>query len=433
MNPRVKQIFILMSVLLLVAVTAIGCGNSGSELPVGLVKSALARDMTPESSDGDLEELVSGNTAFALDMYHQLQEEEGNLFFSPYSISLALAMTYAGARGETETQMSETLQFTLSQEELHQAFNALDIALASRGENVEGQDGEPFRLNIANSLWGQEDYEFLSDFLDVLAENYGAGFNVLDFMTEPEEARGIINSWVEEQTEDKIKDILPEGSIHDLTRLVLTNAIYFNAAWAHEFEEDATRDRPFHLPDGSQVTVSMMSQAENFEYAEGDAYQAIEVPYDGEELSMVVIMPESGHFEEFEDSLDPEKLRSILSRLAATEVAFSMPKFEYESDSVSLASTLSDMGMPQAFSGAADFSGIDGTGQLFIKDVIHKAFISVNESGTEAAASTAVNMQLKGAPDIIATMIVDHPFIYLIRDIETGSVLFLGRMMNPGS
>lgn len=399
---------------------------------IQMLQSEKTRTTAPDVSDTDLQELVAGNTAFALSLYQFISEGEGNLFFSPHSISLALGMTYTGARTETETEMANTLQFTLSQDRLHPAFNALDLALESRGESAEGQDGEGFRLNIANSIWGQTGYPFLDTFLDVLAENYGAGMRLLDFSGATDASRVIINNWVSDQTEEKIKDLLPPGSVSASTCLVLTNAIYFNAAWKFPFEEELTQDAPFYLTDGESVSVPMMSmpEAEHFGYFEGDGYEAVELRYDGDEMSMVILIPDAEGFDEFEASLTSDLLDTISGSLESTSLDLKMPKFKYESGSVSLKDVLTEMGMPAAFSGVADFSGINEGGGLFISDVIHKAFVSVDEAGTEAAAATAVIMDESIAlPDKSVT--IDRPFIFFIRDIETGAVLFVGRIVRP--
>ncbi len=410
-----------------------------TETPAGLniARSEKQRVTSPDVSTSDLADLVAGNSAFAFDLYGALSEEPGNLFYSPYSISLALAMTYAGARGETERQMADTLHFILPQDRLHSAFNGLDLELASRGEGAEGTDEEGFRLNIINAIWGQEDFEFLAEFLDVLAENYGAGPRLLDFISEPDESRVTINDWVSEQTEGRIEDLIPPGVIDELTRLVLTNAIFFNAAWLNPFEESLTKDGAFHLLDGGEVTVPMMRRTASFGVATGDGYQAVELPYDGGELSMVILLPDTGQFEAFEGSLDADLVGTITEGLVPTRVALTMPKFEFESDFV-LADTLQAMGMPVAFvpptgpctSETADFSGMTGTCKLFITDVVHKAFVSVDEAGTEAAAATAVVIVTESLPPSVT---IDRPFVFLIRDIETGAVLFVGRVVDPGA
>ena len=407
----------------------IGCTQAA---PGELLKSDKERIASPDVSAGDQALLVEGNSAFAFELYQALKGEEGNLFYSPYSISLALAMTYAGARGETAQQMAETLQFILDQDRLHPAFNWLDSELASRGEGAQGKDDEGFRLNIANAIWGQKDYTFLPDFLDVLAENYGAGLRAMDFMTQAEESRLAINEWISDQTEGRIENLIPPGAIDAFTRLVLTNAIYFNAAWENRFDKDMTANGPFYLLDGGQVTVPMMKQTESFGYTEGEGYQAVELLYDGDELSMVILLPASGTFQAFEEGLQFQQISDIISGLQPSAVSLTMPRFEFDSE-FSLTDTLTGMGMQDAFSGAADFSGMTGNRELFISDVIHKAFVSVNEDGTEAAAATAVVMPTAMPPEPTVEVTIDRPFIFLIRDVDTGTILFVGRVLNPGS
>jgi serpin B len=327
--------------------------------------------------------------------------------------------------------MADTLQFYLSQNQLHPAFNSLDQELASRGEGAKGKDGEGFRLNIVNAIWGQKDYAFLVSFLDTLAENYDAGLRIVDFINETEPSRITINDWVSDETEGRIKDLIPQGAITQMTRLVLTNAIYFNAAWQYPFEEDATSPDVFYLLNGDEVTIPMMEQQESFSYAEDDKYQVVELPYDGQELSMVIILPDSGQFETFEEAMDYKQVKDIIECLERQEVRLKMPKFEFDS-SFSLKKALTEMGMSVAFSEEADFSGMTGKKDLFISDVIHKAFVSVDEAGTEAAAATAVIMELTAMPETPIEVTLNRPFIFLIRDIETGAILFVGRVMNPG-
>ncbi|WP_437690924.1 serpin family protein [Sorangium sp. So ce176] len=392
-----------------------------------LVTSNKPRDREPAVPEADAKALVAGNTAFALDLYRRVSAWSSNLIYSPYSVSSALAMTYAGARGETEAQMMRALRFTLPQERLHPAFNALDLALASRGEGAEGQDGEGFRLNVANALWAQVGSSFAPSFLDVLAESYGAGLHVVDFAQAPDEARGIINGWVAERTEDRIKDILPAGAIQPATRLILTNAVYFNAAWQFPFDEDDTAPGDFSLMDGTSVSVPMMSNSAQVRHGEGDDFEALELPYDGGELSMVLVLPSAGGAR-FLD-IDPEWLEGVFASLETRSVTMTLPRFKFES-SLDLVDPLVQLGMPLAFTGLADFSGIDGQGGLFISDVLHKAFISVNEAGTEAAAATAVVIGETSAPEP-ATIHFDRPFLFFIRDTATGAILFVGRVMEP--
>ncbi len=392
------------------------------------VRSEKTRVTIPLATDSELTDLVRGNNDFAFGLYQKLREEDsGNLFYSPYSISLALAMTYAGARGETERQMSNALHFILSQDKLHPAFNALDLQLASRGEGSSGTEGKGFRLNIANAIWGQQGYDFLQDFLDKLAENYGAGMRIANFIEAPENSRVTINDWVAHQTEEKIKDLIPSGAIDNLTRLVLTNAIYFNAAWLHPFDVRATAEGDFHLLNGS-IKVPMMRQTGSFGYASGTGYQAVELLYDGSEISMVILLPDKGNFDPFENSLNAELVSQISKDLSHNRIELTMPSFEFEAQ-FKLGAMLQKMGMSDAFNPQlADFSGMDGTKDLSISDAFHKAFVLVNENGTEAAAATGVVIGVTSVPPRVT---VDRPFIFLIRDIATNTTLFAGRVMDP--
>ena len=421
---------IILSMLVMITLLSLlACGPAASGQ---LLQSDKPRDTSPSVDASDLTALVKGNNAFAFDLYQVLKQMGGNLFYSPYSISEALAMTYAGARGQTEKDMAEALNFTLSQDRLHPAFNSLDLQLKQRGKGAQGTDGSDFRLDVANAIWGQKDYQFLAQYLDVLAQNYGAGLRIVDFINQMEKSRVTINQWVSDQTQGKIKDLVPPGAINDLTRLVLTNAIYFNAAWKYPFNDEVTSNGLFYLLDGSSVTASMMKQTESFKYAEGADYQAVELTYSGEELSMVILLPKAGEFEVFENSLDAELVKTIIGQLEKKEVSLTMPKFEYES-SFSLKQALSMLGMEVAFTPDADFSGMDGNHDLLIQDVLHKAFVSVDEAGTEAAAATAVIVGTTSIPVQQAQVTIDRPFLFLIRDITTGSIVFVGRVLNPAA
>jgi serpin B len=413
--------------------------RNGNEL-----KSSLERDTSPVYTENELRQLVSDNNTFAIELYHMIKDKGDNMFFSPYSISVALAMTYAGARNETETQIAATLNFNFPQDKLHSLFNALDLELASRkqSDTQEGDEGGKYlKLNIANAIWVQQDFPILDEYLDLLAVNYGAGIWLVDFQSNPEQARLTINDWVARETEDKIKDLIARGMIDVLTRLVLTNVIYFNGAWAIPFNREYTQEEDFYLMDGSTITVPMMrpepgGYGENTEAhtaAVGPGYQAVELPYYGGEFSMLIVIPDQGTFAAFEQQLDYPFIEEVVANLRQETIILKMPKFGYESE-FDLSKTLSDMGMPNAFAGwAADFSGIDGIGsRLFISAVVHKAFISVDEAGTEAAAATAVIFTESTIEDPLQ-IIINRPFIYMIRDIKTGAILFLGRVKKPVS
>ncbi len=399
---------------------------------VQVAASSRPREQAPSAAPEDLQALAQGNTAFALDLYHVLAAEPGNLFYSPYSISVALAMTYAGARGDTASQMAQTMHFDLPQDRLHPAFNAYSLDLEARADAVT--EGTPFELSLANSLWGQQGFDFLPEFLDLLAEHYGAGMRLVDFATDPESARQAINQWASDETRERIQGLIPPGAIDALTRLVLANAIYFKAAWMHPFEAEATGPAPFHRLDGTTVEVPMMRQEESYAYALGDGYQALVLPYESGNVSMVILLPDEGRFQAVEEALGPSMVEDIMAGLTHGPVLLSLPKFRFES-SFSLGEALTALGMTDAFEPEqADFSGMDGRRDVYIGAVLHKAFVSVDEKGTEAAAATAVIMRITSAP--IGEPIefrVDRPFIFLIRDDQTGTILFAGRVLDPQS
>ena len=397
--------------------------------PAGTGEIKSEKERQPMVADKDkIAELVAGNSDFAFELFQELGGEGGNIFYSPYSISLALAMTYGGAGTTTEQQMAQALRYTLPQEELHPTFNGLDATLESYSQ---GEDA--FQLNIANAIWGQEGYEFLQTYLDLLAQNYGAGLRTLDFAGDGDGAAETINDWVSEQTEEKIKDLIPPGMLSGLVRLVLTNAIYFNGQWLLQFEESATHDAPFTLLDDSIVNVPMMRQTESFLYADGDGYQAVKLPYQGAPVSMLLLLPEEGRYEEIEQALSADFIQELNDQALYQSVTLSLPKFSFESE-FSLNEALITLGMEDAFGDGADFAGMTGSRDLHISDVIHKAFVDVDEAGTEAAAATAVIMA-ESAIEVVepVEMIVDRPFIFLIGDDETGTILFAGRVLNPES
>ncbi|MCB9651213.1 MAG: serpin family protein [Deltaproteobacteria bacterium] len=419
----------LLSLACAAALPLAACGDDAIPDPPGrMVRSSLEREQNPSVPPADAADLVAGNTAFAVDMFHQLRAADENLFFSPHSISIALAMTYAGARTETELQMADALDFRLPQARLHPAFDQLDLALGSRGQGASGKDGQPFRLRIANALFGQEGYAFLPDYLDTLALNYGAGLSLFDFTTEAESARQAINGWVEDATEGRIPELLAEGVITPQTVLVLTNAVYFNASWANPFEPSATQAGTFHAPAGD-ISAQMMRGTEEMLYGAGAGYQAVGIPYDGDELDMVVVLPDQGGFDDFAVDLDGAGLQAIFAGLQGASVNLTLPRFELRSKA-ELVPAFKALGMVDAF-GDADFSGMDGTRSLFIQEIVHEAFVAVDEAGTEAAAATAVVVGRTSAPAEQATVVVDRPFLVFIRDRATGAVVFAGQIVNP--
>ena len=385
-------------------------------------------DMPAEAADGsEIEAVVDGNTAFALDLYSRLKDEDGNLFFSPYSISVALAMTYAGARENTAQQMSQTLRFSLDPQRLHPAFGKLEERLEALQEEGNVQ------LEIANSLWPHKSYPILEEHIGLVKKYYGVKITPLDYAANIEAARSIINEWVEEKTKDKIKDMIGPGVLDALTRLVLVNAIYFKGNWADQFEEELTKDAPFHPLSGESIEVPMMKQQETFGYAEHEDLQILQMPYAGDEMSMLVLLPKNmDGLANLQSVLSKENLEKWIKSIRKKEVLVFLPKFKVTSQ-FRLDEALASMGMTDAFSPEkADLSGIDGEPhRLYIGAVIHKAFVDVNEEGTEAAASTAVGFTLASMPEPVPTFRADHPFIFMIRDNNTGSILFMGRMVDP--
>ncbi len=385
--------------------------------------------------------VVNGNNQFALALYQKVRGGDGNLFFSPYSVSTALAMTYAGARGETERQMAEGMWYptsgevlaklgivgeAMTQDEFAGAFGGIIRDLNTKG----GKDA--YELRVANALWGQQDFAFLDAFIKLVEAEYGGRIRNVDFVGATEKARRTINTWVEEQTNGKIKDLISEGAVGQMTRLVLTNAIYFKGNWARQFKEDRTEDAPFTLLDADAVQVPMMNQKAKFAYAEIDDLQVLQLPYVGDELSMVILLPKaSDGIRQIEQELTAESLAKWLDSLREREVFVSIPKFKMTSK-FTLQTLLAQMGMAQAFTSAADFSGMTGRRDLFISAVIHQAYVDVNEEGTEAAAATGVVMKMTSmGPNRTPVFKADHPFIFMIRDNTSGSILFLGRVMNP--
>jgi serpin B len=362
---------------------------------------------------------------FAFDLYHELRSTPDNLLVSPHSIAVAFAMAYAGARGGTEQEIAAVLNFPCPQAGFHSALCELNDILMSRGLYGGYQD---FQLNIANGCWGAEYLHYEQAYLDTLTTYYGAGMRFLDFAGQPEASLDTINQWVADQTYDRIKNLLPDGSIDGATYLVLANTIYFRASWLEQFDPVYTFNGYFTLLDGTDVIVPIMVGEESFGYYEGDGYRAVELPYLGNEVSMIAICPDEGRYEAIEAGMDAAWVAAVADSLVRTHIVVNLPRFSFES-AYDLIPTLKDMGMTEAFAPGADFSGMDGTddGIPWIDVVAHKTFISVDEYGTEAAAGTGMVMTL-GMHNTFAAV---RPFIFAIIDKETGTILFLGRVLDP--
>jgi serpin B len=406
---------------------AAACGGETAQL----LRADLPRVTAPDVSPDKVEELVSGNNRFAFDLYRAVAAtSDGNLIYSPYSISLAFSIVYAGARGETAIQMAEVLGY-LPQETQHPAFNALDQGLSRLAEQSESgaTDGEPFQLHIANSVWGQQGNPFRDAYLDTLAQQYGAGLRPLDFARDPAGAIERINGWVTERTQQRIQKLVSPNMISRDTRLVLANAIYFKATWVYQFEESDTQHAPFTLLDGSQVTVPLMTRSTTrVPYAVGKGYQTVRLPYHDSSAEMMILLPAEGQFEALEAQLSGDIFAWLREAGQLHDVTLTMPRFEFETE-LDLVQALQGMGLTSPFGAEADFNGMVEGGGLHISAAIHKANITVDEKGTEAAAATAVMVNRRGFP--IVEMTLDRPFIYAIVAQDTGTILFLGRVMNP--
>jgi serpin B len=417
------QKLILLGLILLIigGLSIFSC--SFSEEPVFIVDDS---GVTVEG----IKAVVNANNQFAIDLYQKYKDmpeyEENNIFFSPYSISTALAMTYEGAKGQTADEIREVFHFPEEDNIRRPAFAKI--------YNEINKEDKKYQLSTANALWAQKDYPFLDEYFSTTKKYYGSKIKNLDFVKETEKSRLTINKWVEEQTNDKIKELLPKDPpvITPDTTLVLTNAIYFKGDWALKFDKNKTIEDDFKISPLKTVKAQMMSltgEKARFNYAETEQAQILELPYEGDQLSMLILLPKEDNLESLENSLNIDQLNVWRNRLRGTRIDIYLPKFKFETKYF-MAKDLADMGMQDAFSSSADFSGMTGKRDLFISEIIHQAFVEVNEEGTEAAAATAV-VVLKSCVIIPNIFKADHPFIFIIQQKDTGNILFLGRMMDP--
>jgi serpin B len=405
-----------MLVLLLISMALSGCGKNAVTVTV---------DDTGATEEG-IKNAANANNQFAFEYFSKLNEQgKGNLFFSPWSISSALAMTYEGAKGKTADEMQLVFHFETNN-------NLRRSSFASLYSTINKKDKE-YRLNTANALWAQKDYPFLEEYFAAIGKYYGGKVTNLDFKTDAEQSRITINSWVEKQTNDKIKNII--AYLDPATRLVLTNAIYFKGEWAKAFEKESTYDEDFRSDSGKFVQVKMMKitgKEAEFSYAENKEMQIIELPYKGNELSMIILLPKDNNPQLF-DTINANELSILQSKMYETRVDVYLPKFKFDTKYF-MKKDLEEMGMPNAFTDSADFSGMTGQRDLYISEVIHQAFVDVNEEGTEAAAATVVVMRaMAPAPGSIKIFKADHPFLFIIQEKSTGSILFIGKVANPAA
>ncbi len=422
-----KKIFAVVFLVLFIT----GCSTT----PPSVIPPAkeMAPTGNPTADQNELTTLVQGNSEFGLDILRLLRKENDNVIFSPLSISTALAMAESGAREDTLSQMRDTLHINLPEEKLHPLYHRLNTTLEENAKNSSAPSEFDYELAISNALWGDKNESFLKEYLDIMDTHYDSGLTLMDFMNAPDESRIKINRWVEEQTHEKIKDLLAEGSINSATSLVITNTVYLKAAWQEPFQEENTRNADFYLLDKSPVSVPFMQNTADYAYSKesgADAYTAVVLPCKEGKLAMLVIMPDDP--ETFIENLNAEKLQQIRQSMNYTHLNLSFPKYKNES-SFSLATPLQQLGMKNAFDPLlADFSGMTGKRSLYISDAIHKAFIDVDEKGTEAAAATAIIIAKSAMPgNEPITAKFDHPFIYFMMDQETQSILFMGQMSDP--
>jgi serpin B len=399
----------------------------------GFLSSDLERELAPDVDQSQLTSLATDNNAFALAFYDLIRSNDGNLIYSPFSLSLALSMTLAGAETTTRAAMLEALQFSLEESEVHPAFNALMLAIEASQVIEQETEGGSFELNIANSIWGQQGFNFEQVFLDRIALNYGAGIYTADFSANPDPARVAINDWVEDETQEKIKDLIPPDAITPLTRLVLANAIYFKGSWFHPFDQGLTQPGPFTILDGDEISVEMMKLFdERLLYLREGEFQAVSLPYLSRDFAMTLILPDRGSFINVEDLLTVDLLGSLQRNMVPERINLEMPKFDFES-TINANDPLKALGMEEAFDpDLSDFKGMADVEDLHITDVLQKATITVDEEGTEAAAATAVIVGVESAPiGEPISLVIDRPFLFFIQHQPTGTILFMGRVVEP--
>lgn len=410
-----------------------GCITEGDLNDGGISKLSADAASTVSENISEAQKAVSwANNQFAFSLYKALSEEssaDSNMFYSPFSVSSAMAVVYEGARGQTADEISSVFYYPKSIETLRDGFFEINSGINRKDSDYE--------LSTANGLWAEETYPFLDSYINAANDYYSAKTVNLDFINSPEKSRFIINEWAEEKTGEKIANLIPEGMINPLTRLVITNAVYFKGEWVKQFDINETKEALFTTASGKSVKTELMQRTDKnavFGYAETDSIQVLKMNYDsegGKKLSMVVLLPKENSLSKADEYLTAEKFSSLVNSLESEQVEVFIPKFKLETEYL-LSEILYKMGMPLAFSDNADLSGMDGTQNLFISDVVHKAYVDVNEQGTEAAAATAVLVQLKSmTKEPVAVFYADHPFIFVILDDETGNIIFMGRICNP--
>jgi serpin B len=436
--------------VVLVALLATSCAETGDSGPIDdstttsspgtaapvqqgeLARADVERATTTDVGAEELAAQVAGNTAFAFGLFKNAVAAGENALLSPNNIAVALTMTYAGARGNTALEMADALNI-VDGDRVHAVRNELDLQITSvDASGIPEDEREPFAIEVANSLWGQRGFSFEDEFLEILAENYDAGMNLVDFVADAEAARVAINTWVEDQTAGRIVDLIAPGVVDELTRLVLVSTIWFKASWDEQFDPERTADGDFTAYDGSTATVPFMHGGGMLPFSQGDGYQALRIPYAGD-AAMLVVLPDEGRFDEIVQRIDVDLLADVAANSTVTDVDLVMPKFEFRSE-FSLSGALKSMGVVDAFDANADFTGMAEEGDLSISDIVHQAFIAVDETGTEAAAATAVIIGLTSVNETESVQFtMDRPFLFIIEHSSTGEILFLGQVTDPSA
>ena len=418
---------VIASILLAGALGLASCGgtSTGTEVRSHEPRDAVDRQAVPPT--------VLANSSLGADLYRALAERNQNFAFSPYGVSVTLAMAAAGAQGTTADQLA-TVQHVTPEVDLDAGLNALDQMLDERsGEQTSDVRKGRVALEIPTALWGQKDTRFEQPFLDTLARSFGTGMRVVDFRSDPNSSRDAINSWIRDQTKGTIEELVPRGAITDTTRLVATEAAALQAPWDIPFDASRTTPAPFTLRDGTTTQVTMMGVAAptGLLYASSDGWQAAALPYLGRQLEMIVLVPDAGRFDEVESHFDGPELQRVISLMRATSLDVQLPRFAFTTQG-DLDDPLSEIGAPAAFNvGQADFTGITTDEALAISEFPHQAFLSVDEEGTEASATTVIPSKPPARPVTTTTLRVDRPFLLMVVDRATNEPLFLGRVMNP--
>lgn len=430
-----KKMILTCLCLILIATACVSeTGNKTPDIDPSLGEDSFQSgkvdyNPNPNYTPDELEGLVVGHNQFSLELYKILAKQDENLVYSPYSLYQALTMIYAGAGGETANQFEQVLHDPVGNPQVHNLMNALNIALSSRNPNID-MEKQP-SLQIANAVWVRKDVELLQSYLDILSENYAAGLRSLDF-ADSVKAAALINQWAADHTNQKITEIAKPGMFNENVALALTNAVYFKGSWATPFDETLTKDAPFTKLDGSQIAVPTMHSSDEYLGFKNDDYQVVRLAYTGSSIAMDLISPVDGDWEGFIEDLRVESLHAATSNLPWQRLNLSVPKFKIETPDMDMIENMKALGLRDVFGMDADLSGINGKKDLYVSTLVQKAFINVDEAGTEAAAVTiAVIMEKAIMSNEPVEMRFDHPFLFVIRHTETGAILFIGQVMQP--